>query len=79
MGEVAELNKKIEQAKALLKVDKYEEALKLFKEVATYDVSRLTTKPWLKPRVEALMKVAQDYVKRIAEHLERLRELKEGI
>lgn len=79
LGEVAELNNKLEQAKRLLKVDKYEDALKLFKEVATYDITRLAPKPWLKPRVEALVRVAQDYVKRIQEHLERLRELKESL
>jgi MoxR-like ATPase len=79
LGEVAELNKKLEQAKGLLKVDKYDDALKLFKEVATYDVARLSSKPWLKPRVEAVVRVAQDYVRRIQEHLERLRELKENL
>jgi DNA-binding transcriptional regulator GbsR (MarR family) len=79
LGEVAELTKKLEQAKALLKVDKYEDALKLFKEVATYDVTRLTSKPWLKPRVEAVIKIAQDYVQKVQEHLERSRALKEGL
>jgi len=79
LGEIAELNKKLEQAKDLLKVDKYEEALKQFKEVAAYDVTRLAAKPWLKPRVEAIVHAAQDYVKRIQEHLERARELKEGL
>ena len=79
LGEVAELTKKLEQAKALLKVDKYEDALKLFKEVATYDVTRLTSKPWLKPRVEAVIRIAQDYVQKVQEHLERSRALKEGL
>jgi MoxR-like ATPase len=79
LGEVAELNKKLEQAKSLLKVDKYEDALKLFKEVATFDASRLASKPWVKPRVEAIVRVAQDYVKRVQDHLERTRELKEGL
>jgi MoxR-like ATPase len=79
LGEVAELTKKLEQAKALLKVDKYDEALKMFKEVAAYDISRVASKPWLKPRIEALIRTAQDYVKRIQEQLERLRELKESL
>jgi MoxR-like ATPase len=79
LGEVAELAKKIEQAKALLRADKYEDALKIFKEVAMFDLSRLTSRPWLKPRVEAFMKVAQDYITRIEEHLERARILKEGL
>jgi len=79
LGEVAELVKKLEQARRMLRADKYEEALKLFKEVATYDVARLTSKPWLKPRVEALIRTAQDYVFRIQEHLERLRQLKESL
>jgi MoxR-like ATPase len=79
LGEVAELAKKLEQARQRLRADRYEEALKLFKEVATYDVARLTSKPWLKPRVEALIRTAQDYVFRIQEHLERLRQLKESL
>jgi MoxR-like ATPase len=79
LGEVAELTRKLEQAKALLKVDKYDEALKMFREIAAYDVARLSSKPWLKPRIEAIIRVAQDYVKRIQEHLERLRELKENL
>jgi MoxR-like ATPase len=79
LGEVAELTRRIEQAKTLIRADKYDEALKLLKEVATYDVSRLRSKPWLKPRVEALVKLAQDYIQKIQEHMERMRALKESL
>ena len=63
LGEVAELSKKIEEGKALLRARNYQAALQTFKEVTLYDMSKLASKPWLKPRVEALMRVAQEYVK----------------
>ena len=63
LGEVAELSKKIEEGKALLRARNYQAALQTFKQVTLYDMSKLASKPWLKPRVEALMRVAQEYVK----------------
>jgi len=41
-------------------------------------VSRLTSRPWLKPRVEALIKTAQDYVKRTQEIIQQIRALQES-
>jgi MoxR-like ATPases len=67
LGEVAELSRKLEQAKSQLRAGNLEQAKALFREVATYDVSRLQNKPWLRPRIEALVSVAQSYVKKIEE------------
>jgi len=67
LGEVAELSRKLEQAKSRLRAGNLEQAKTLFREVAAYDVSRLQNKPWLKPRVEALVSVAQSYIKKIDE------------
>jgi MoxR-like ATPase len=77
LGEVAELSRKLEQAKAMLKNDE-EGALKIFKEIASYDVSRLVAKPWLKPRVEAIVKVAQEYAQRTQEIIRQKKALMEG-
>ena len=64
---MAELSRKLEQAKTLLRTGNLEQATVLFREVATYDISRLQNKPWLRPRIEALVSVAQSYVKKIEE------------
>ncbi|MFZ8809519.1 MAG: AAA family ATPase [Pyrobaculum sp.] len=77
LGEVAELSKKLEQAKSMLKKDE-EGALKIFKEIASYDVSRLANKPWLKPRVEAIIRVAQDYAQKTQQIIQQKKALLEG-
>jgi MoxR-like ATPase len=76
LGEVAELSKKLEQAKSMLKKDE-EGALRLFKEIASYDVSQLANKPWLKPRVEAIIKVAQEYARKTQEIIQQKKALLE--
>jgi MoxR-like ATPase len=78
LGEVAELSRKLEQGKQMLRVNNLHAALEAFREVAAYDVSRLTSRPWLKPRVEALIKTAQDYVKKTQEIIQQIRALQES-
>ncbi len=78
LGEVAELSRKLEQGRQMLKLTNFQAALEVFREVAAYDVNRLTSRPWLKPRVEALIKTAQDYVKRTQELLQQIRALQES-
>jgi MoxR-like ATPase len=65
LGEAAELAKKLEDAKKLQEKGQQAAAHKLFKEVATYDVTRLTTKPWIKARVEAIVRTAQEHLQRM--------------
>jgi len=78
LGEVAELSRRLEQGKQMLRVGNLNAALEAFREVAAYDVNRLTLRPWLKPRVESLIKVAQDYVKRTQDIIHQIRVLQES-
>jgi MoxR-like ATPase len=78
LGEVAELSRRLEQGKQMLRVGNLQAALEAFREVATYDVGRITSQPWLKPRVEALIRTAQDYVKRTQEIIQQIRALQES-
>jgi MoxR-like ATPase len=78
LGEVAELSKRLEQAKQMLRAGNLQAALETFREVAAYDVQRLTSRPWLKPRVEALVRVAQEYVRRTEEIIRQIRALQES-
>jgi MoxR-like ATPase len=77
LGEVAELSRRLEQGKQMLRVGNLQAALETFREVAAYDVSRLASRPWLKPRIEALIRTAQDYVKRTQEIIQQIRALQE--
>jgi len=67
MGELAELSRKLEQAKAHLRAGRLEQAVQLLHEVANYDVSKLQNKPWLVPRISAVVGAAQSYLKKIEE------------
>jgi len=78
LGEVAELSRRLEQGKQMLRVGNLHAALEAFREVAAYDVSRITSRPWLKPRVEALIRTAQDYIKRTQEIIQQIRALQES-
>jgi len=78
LGEVAELSRRLEQGKQLLRVGNLHAALEAFREVVAYDVSRITSRPWLKPRVEALISSAQDYIKRTQEIIQQIRALQES-
>jgi MoxR-like ATPase len=78
LGEVAELSRRLEQGKQMLRAGNLQAALEAFREVAAYDVSRITSRPWLKPRVEALIRTAQDYIKRTQEIIQQIRALQES-
>jgi len=67
MGELAELARKLEAAKAHLRAGRLEQAVQLLHEVAAYDVSKLQNKPWLVPRISAVVGAAQSYLKKIEE------------
>ncbi len=79
LGEVAELSRKLEQGKQMLRAGNFQAALEAFREVAAYDISRLTSRPWLKPRVEALIRAAQEYVRRTQEIIQQIRALQESV
>jgi len=77
MGEVAELARKLEEGKRLIKAHNYQAALKQFEEILTFDVSKLIDKPWLKVRAEAIISMARMYKQRLEEQLKLLEKLAE--
>jgi len=75
LGEVAELARKLEKAKELLRAKNLQKAKEELQDVLDYDVSRLEKTPWLKPRVEAIIATAKQYlamVEKIEEQLTKL-------
>jgi MoxR-like ATPase len=75
LGEVAELAKKLEKAKEYLRSKNLTSAKEALKDVLSYDVSRLDKTPWLKPRVEAILASARqylDYIQQVEEMLEKM-------
>jgi len=77
MGEVAELARKLENAKAMVRAGNFKGAIDALNDILTYDVSRLVDKPWLKPRAEAVISLARTYKAKIEEHLKTLERLAE--
>jgi MoxR-like ATPase len=75
LGEVAELAKMLEKAKEYIKARNLTSAKEALKNILNYDVSRLERTPWLKPRVEAIIQSARqylDYISQIEEMLEKM-------
>jgi len=78
LGEIAELARKLEKAKEYLKAKNLQGAKEHLKEILTYDISRLERTPWLKPRVEAIISIAKQYLNTIAqieEHISKLSQI----
>jgi len=67
LGEVAELAKKLERAKEQIKARNLSSAKEVLKEILNYDVSRISKTPWLRPRVEAIIATARQYIDYIAQ------------
>jgi MoxR-like ATPase len=75
LGEVAELAKRLEKAKEYLKARNLSSAKEILKEILNYDVSRVERTPWLKPRVEAIIQSARqylEYIQQVEEMLEKM-------
>jgi MoxR-like ATPase len=72
LGEVAELSKKLEEAKKLARVHEYKSAKERLEQILSYDLNKLSSKPWLKPRVEAIISIAKDYLEKINQKLREL-------
>jgi MoxR-like ATPase len=75
LGEIAELAKKLEKAKELLRSGNIQGAKSAILDILNYDVARLEKTPWLKPRVEAILSSARQYletIKQIEEQIARL-------
>jgi MoxR-like ATPase len=75
LGEIAELAKKLEKAKELLRSSNIQGAKSAILDVLNYDITRLEKTPWLKPRVEAILASARQYletIRQIEEQISRL-------
>jgi MoxR-like ATPase len=79
LGEVAELARKLEKAKEYLKARNLANAKEILKEILNYDVSRLEKTPWLKPRVEAILATARQYLEYIAQVEEMLEKMSKSM
>ena len=78
LGEVAELAKKLEKAKEMLRAKNLSGAKEVLTGLLNYDISRLEKTPWLKPRVEAILSAAREYlnlISQIEEQISRLSQL----
>jgi len=73
LGEIAELQKKLEEAKHLYQLGQYKYAVAKFKEILVYDVEKLADKPWLKEYIRAMMEEAQQYIQKINNLLNKVR------
>ncbi|RLF08408.1 MAG: hypothetical protein DRJ60_00315 [Thermoprotei archaeon] len=75
MGEVASLHDKLQSAKALAKGGNLDGALNKLEEIMTFDVTRLASKPWLKSRVEVIVKEAKTLYDKYSEIKKTLEEM----
>jgi len=75
LGEVAELAKKLEKAKEMLRARNLSGAKEVLKDLLSYDISRLEKTPWLKPRVEAILSAAREYLNLISQIEEQISKL----
>jgi hypothetical protein len=77
LAEVAELAKKLEKAKEMLRAMNLAAAKKEINDILTFDMTKLASKPWLKPKAEAIIATAREYLRYITEFEERLSKLAE--
>jgi MoxR-like ATPase len=77
LGEVAELSKKLEKAKELLKAGNLQGAKEELQNLLNTDINSIVQKAsWLRPRVEAIMSVARQYMDKINAIMEQIERLK---
>jgi len=75
LGEIAELAKKLEKAKELLRSGNIQGAKSTILDVLNYDVAKLEKTPWMKPRVEAILASARQYLQTIEQIEEQIARL----
>lgn len=77
LGEVSELAKKLEKAKEYIKAGNLQAAKDELQNLLNTDINAIVQKAsWLKPRVEAIMSVARQYMDKINTIMEQIRQLK---
>jgi hypothetical protein len=79
LGEVAELARKLEKAKEMLRAKNLASAKELLREILDYDITRLEKTPWLKPRVEAIIATARQYLEYIQQFEEMLEKMSKSL
>jgi MoxR-like ATPase len=67
MGEVGELARLLDEGKRLAAAGDVKNAKERFMAVINFDLSKIEKKPWLKPRVEAIIATARDYMNQLLE------------
>jgi len=75
LGEVAELAKKLEKAKELLRSGNMQGAKSVLLDILNYDITNLEKTPWLKPRVEAIISSTRQYLQTIEQIEEQITRL----
>lgn len=65
LGEVGVLAEKLEDAKKLIRSGDLQNAEQKLTEILSFDISKIKDRIWLKPRVEAIMNAAREYLTRI--------------
>jgi MoxR-like ATPase len=75
LGEIAELAKKLEKAKELLRSGNIQGAKEVILDVLNYDVTKLEKTPWLKPRIETILASARQYLETIKQIEEQIAKL----
>jgi len=77
MGEVSELAKKLEKAKELVKAGNLQGAKEELQNLLNTDIESIIQKAsWLRPRVEAIMSVARQYMDKINTIMEQIEKLR---
>ncbi len=77
MGEVSELAKRLEKAKELVKAGNLQGAKEELQNLLNTDINSIVQKAsWLRPRVEAIMSVARQYLEKVNTILEQIQQLK---
>jgi len=75
LGEIAELAKKLEKAKELLRSGNIQGAKSTVLDILNYEVTKLEKTPWLKPRAEAILASARQYLETIEQIEEQIARL----
>ena len=78
LGEVGELVEKLERARGLIRAGDLKQALDVLKEILDFDLNTLASKPWLKPRAEAVLETARKYYEKVQQQLELLKKMAES-
>jgi len=77
LGEVSELAKKLEKAKEYIKAGNLQSAKEELQNLLNTDINSIVQKAaWMRPRIEAIMSVARQYMDKVNMILEQIRQLK---